>query len=271
MSPHENARQSGKLAGTKPSAKNTIPLRRRAAWIMSDLAKVGKLLNSCGEILNEANWLKVFANVLSSAPAGDVGKRSDRKPPKRWELSVFSMRDAAKDCGVTASREAVEVQVDETLAWRARESGRIGRPHFVPMSIDKIAELLGVTAEIRAEAKAWSLGSVGGSPELRRAARREKRKLRDKQSRRDKGVLERQPAKRPWLVDGVSRSSYYRALEAGTAKRETAKRPTNKGIWDGKKASQCRNKPGEPRFVVPAHYQNSRGIVFYCGARTASA
>ena len=40
--------------------------------------------------------------------------------------------------------------------------------------------------------------------------RRERNRLRSERYRRAKGILPRQPAQKPWLALGISRSTYYR-------------------------------------------------------------
>jgi hypothetical protein len=40
--------------------------------------------------------------------------------------------------------------------------------------------------------------------------RREKNRLRSERWRRAHGIMPRKPAKRPWLAEGISRSTWYR-------------------------------------------------------------
>ena len=42
------------------------------------------------------------------------------------------------------------------------------------------------------------------------AERREKARLRSERWRRARGIMPRRPAQRPWLAEGVSRSTWYR-------------------------------------------------------------
>jgi hypothetical protein len=53
------------------------------------------------------------------------------------------------------------------------------------------------------------------------AERREKNRLRSERWRRAHGIMPRRPAERPWLAEGVSRSTWYRrrkrARDAATA------------------------------------------------------
>jgi hypothetical protein len=48
------------------------------------------------------------------------------------------------------------------------------------------------------------------TPEDRAAARREKGRLRSERWRRAHGIMPRKPAQKPWLAEGISRSTYYR-------------------------------------------------------------
>ena len=210
--------------GTKAS------FRQRASRLLSDLRKVAAVLQARGEILPPKPWLKVLGNVLSSAPAGKVGKRKDPKAPERWELSYETLAVAAADCGVEATEDEIEHQVEETLAWRQRELLRLGRPHHIMMAPDKIAGLLGVTDEIRREAEAWNIGSIGGSPKGRREARRERQRIRDERRRRADGISPRPEGSlkqtQPWAAQGVSRATWFRRRREVAEARETAERET---------------------------------------------
>ncbi len=188
-------------------AKTKASYRRRASWVLADLGRAAETLRAHGEILVAGPWLKVLANVLSSAPEGAVGSRKDSDAPQRWELSYETLAVAGTRCGVEATEDEIECQVEETLDWRSRESQRLKRPHHIMMTPDKIAELLGITDEIRREAGAWNLGSVGGSPEQRLEARRQRQRIRDEESRRARGVKPRaevsQEVEALWVLDHV--------------------------------------------------------------------
>jgi hypothetical protein len=47
-------------------------------------------------------------------------------------------------------------------------------------------------------------------PAHRVAERREKNRLRSERWRRAHGIMPRKPAQKPWLAEGISRSTYYR-------------------------------------------------------------
>ena len=91
-----------------------------------------------GETLRAEDWLKVLANVLSSAPEGPVGKRNGPNAPEHFGLSYVSLLVAAERCGLEVTADMVERQVAATKAWREKESARIGRQHYVATRLDTI-------------------------------------------------------------------------------------------------------------------------------------
>ncbi|TLG75155.1 hypothetical protein [Methylocystis sp. B8] len=198
-------------------AKRTISRRQRASLTLSQLYRVAAAQSAAGELLDPRPWLKVLANVLSSAPAGRIGKRSGRDAPDYWELSYNSLLVAAQRCGIEAPAEEIEAQVADTSEWRARESRRIGRSHFMAMSAEKIGELIGMTEEIWREAKAWNLAPYGSSKESLQQARKERDKMRKQDKRRAEGARpqgESLSKRRPWEAEGVSRRTWYRRIAA---------------------------------------------------------
>ena len=72
-------------------------------------------------------------------------------------LTDPTLRFAAACCGLEAADDEIKRQVAETIAWRDKQSARQGHPHYAPMRVDKIGELLGITDMIRAEAEAWNI------------------------------------------------------------------------------------------------------------------
>jgi hypothetical protein len=218
--------------------RKPISLRQRAAWMLGDLYRLAECMRANGEILNPEPWLKALANILSSAPEGFVGEREADSASEYGGLTHMNLLIALERCGfgkeVTA--DIMERQITETKTWRAWEAERTGRPHYVSMKPDTIGRLLGITDEIRAEAKAWSIGTFDGSPDQRLKARTERQRHRDTQSRRDKGCLPRAhyeanslSRNKPWEQEGISRATYYRRLrEAGGSFRETSPITPNK-------------------------------------------
>ena len=82
--------------------------------------------------------------------------------------------------------------------------------------------LLGVTDEIRSEAKAWNIGTFGGSPEQRAKARKERQRRRDQDRRNNAGCKSRKEYERnsinhakPWEGEGISRATWYRRGKRG--------------------------------------------------------
>jgi hypothetical protein len=60
--------------------------------------------------------------------------------------------------------------------------------------------------------------------------RRERNRLRSERWRRAHGIMPRKPAERPWLAEGISRSTYYRrkakALQEAARSAESVRRLT---------------------------------------------
>ncbi len=198
----------------KPSkTTKTLSYRQAASLRLAQLYRCAGVMRASGEFLDAGPWLKVLANILSSAPAGPIGKRRGRNAPDQWELSYSTLLVAAQRCGLDVAADDVEQQVLDTGAWRHRESQRIGRPHYAAMRPDRVGTLLGITEEIRREAEAWNVGTFGGSPKARAEARREKGKVRDERRRREAGAKPHSLSKarqKPWEAEGVSRRTWYR-------------------------------------------------------------
>lgn len=219
-------------------SRKTVSLRRRAAWMLADLSRVAKCFRQNGEILNPEPWLKVLANILSSAPEGFAGERDADSPPEYGGLTYKNLLIAVERCGFgkDVTTDMLDRQIKEAQTWRAREAERTGGRHYVSMKPDTIGRLLGITDEIRAEAKAWSIGTFGGSPDQRLKARKERQCHRDTQSRRDKGCRPRADyeanslsRQKPWDQEGISRPTYYRRLrELGGSLPETSPITPNK-------------------------------------------
>lgn len=225
--------------------KRTITFRQRAAIVLSQLYRVSEVHRSAGgEILPAGPWLKVLANVLSSCPEGYDGDRRARNAPVYFGLSKASLALAARRCGLQVTTEEIEHQVTETRAWRERESGRIGHHHYMLMRPDKIGELLGVTDATREAAQAWNIGTLGGSRADRAKAAKERHRLGEQRRRRDDGALSRDEYEasslsriKPWVIEGVSRASWYRRR----IPNETSACVTNKGRQN--ETSACETGP----------------------------
>ena len=54
--------------------------------------------------------------------------------------------------------------------------------------------------------------------------RREKARLRSERWRRAHGIMPRRPAQRPWLAEGISRSTWYRRRKVAREREELAAR-----------------------------------------------
>ena len=81
------------------------------------------------------------------------------------------------------------------------------------MRPDKIGEALGVTDITRDEAKAWNIGTHGGSKQARETARKEKHRMRDEAKRRAAGARPHAQSLsrlQPWEAEGVCRRTWER-------------------------------------------------------------
>jgi hypothetical protein len=193
--------------------KSTISLRQRAAIVLAQLYRVADVQRGAGETLASGPWLKALANVLSSFPEGWDGSRRGRSAPAFIGLSAATLMQAATRCGLAVTLDEIKAQVAETGEWRAQLSKRPGVVRYAIMRSDKIGELLGVTDEVRAEARAWNLGTYGGSPQERERARKERDRMCKERKRRAAGAKPQSASlskTKPWEMEGVSRRTWYR-------------------------------------------------------------
>ncbi len=243
----------------KPSkAAKTLSYRQAASLRLAQLAKVAGVMRDAGEILDAGPWLKVLANTLSAAPAGPIGKRRGRNAPDQWELSYTTLLVAAQRCGLEVSEDDIEQQVLDTGAWRHKESQRLGRPHYAQMRADKIGELLGITDEVRREARADNIGTFGGSPKARAEARRERSKLHKEKRRREAGAMPQSQSLsrlKPWQAEGISRTTWYeRRREEGddNGTDPNAGNAAKKGAArEGQAAGRTRSASGGSKAAEP--------------------
>lgn len=213
-----------------PRRKTKASRRALASFTLSDLESMSRVKAAAGRERPTDPWLRVLANILSSAPPGKAALEG--RAPERFRLTYQTLVVAAERCGVGATREQIDRQVVDTLQWRRSETERTGAPHYIPMSPDAIGELLQITEAERREAKAWNLGTIGGSPEARREAARERDRQRKAQKRVRDGAMTRAEylaacsKGRPWETLGLSRATYYRRLSNSNAKGETGSSET---------------------------------------------
>ncbi|MGO9773641.1 MAG: hypothetical protein ACLPSW_29680 [Roseiarcus sp.] len=205
----------------KQTRRRSLTFRQLSSIVLSQLYRVAEVHRAWGEILQNEPWLKVLANVLSAAPAGIIGSRRDRDAPEYFGLDSANLSLAARRCGLGAAHGEIIAQVVDTQEWRERETRRKGAPHYVMMRPDKIGELLGITSETRADARAWNLGTYGGSRKARAEATKERNKLAHQQRRRAEGSVSRaeyQAASlsqtKPWAAEGISRETWQRRRAA---------------------------------------------------------
>ncbi len=189
--------------------------RRLASWMLADLYRLADVMRAEGRALDPGPWLKVGANVLSSAPPGQ--EEITRAAPARWGLDQSSLLRFATRCGIDCSAEDIALQVAETIRWRESETERIGRPHHIPLSADAIGKLLCVTEDERRTAKAWRIGTIDGSREDRIEAAKARHAQRQAVRRKESGGVARaeylescKARSKPWEAAGMSRAKWYR-------------------------------------------------------------
>jgi hypothetical protein len=205
----------------KQARRRILTFCQRSSIVLSQLQHVAEVHRAWGEILQNEPWLKVLANVLSAAPAGIIGSRRDRDAPEYFGLDSASLSLAARRCGLGAAHGEIIAQVAATQEWRARETRRTGVPHYVMMRPDKIGEILGITSETRADARAWNLGTYGGSRKSRADAAKERDKLARQQRSLAEGRVPRAEYEaaslsqtKPWASEGVTRKTWERRRAA---------------------------------------------------------
>lgn len=196
--------------------RDKINRRRLAALMLSQLYRIASVLVQQGEVLEPDAWLKTLANILSSAPPPSASALRRNREAGRLCLSNVSLTEASLKCGVAFSREMVDAQVKRTLAWREEQARLAGEPVYRPMKPDTIGKLLGVTEEVRLEAKAWNVGTLNGSQKARKEAHRKREIARMSRKRAAGGARQHATSasrRQPWRDLGMGRTKYY-ALKA---------------------------------------------------------
>lgn len=237
---------------SSPRKRAKISRQRMALIILSQLRNLARVHRARGEILDRAAWLRVIANVLSSAPSGYMGSRRGRTaPPFFFGLTVENLAAQADACGLQATDDEIKAQVFETNAWRQEMTLQTGEPFLRRMSADKMGELLGVTLSTMEEAKAWNIGFYGGDAAQREKARLERDRLRKIKERREAGVkswsqrYEQNLSKlQPWKAENISRRTWERRRA-----RETAAAASESSSGDGH-LTQPRPPHPRPRPLV---------------------
>lgn len=195
--------------------KKKASWRKLATLRLGDLRRLSQVLRASDEVLDADNWLTVIANTLASAPEGPVTSRRGPDAPEVWQLAYENIAVEAMRCGLQATETEIETILKETLAIRDdAERGRAGR--LLPLAGDEIAARLGVTANVRREARAWSVGATDETPADRAEARRENARIREEARRRDADAKPRAEYEanslsrtKPWEAEGVSRTVWF--------------------------------------------------------------
>jgi hypothetical protein len=182
--------------------ESRLSLRQGGSLKLRDLARAANYKRGLGQILDPEPWLFVAANYLSSFPADLKG----------FELSVTSLRLTMTKCGfdVNEIADEIERQVEWTKRWRASESKRLGRPHYIPIDADEAGKLLQITEEERRMSGASNIGWAGGSFEARQVARKLADRERKELTRRANGMKPRRPKQEPWVALRMSKAAFYR-------------------------------------------------------------
>jgi hypothetical protein len=245
-----------------------VSWRRRAAWRLADLRRLSSVLRWNGEILDPDRWLPVLANTLGSAPEGPVTTRRGPDAPEVWRLDYHNLALAARRCEVEATREQIEAVVKKTRALQ-EEAARSRAGRLLPMRPDEIARRLGVTADIRREARAWSIGATDETPAERTEAQREKDRLRKQDLRRDAGATPRAEYEahslsctKPWEDLGISRRTWERQRHAAdvvspavinkVSQVRPAASPSVANSLSRVRPSQVRRGPMDDRVASPS-------------------
>lgn len=246
-----------------------LPPSRLVKLRLKELAGVAAVLRAAGEILPVAPWLQVIANLLSSLRPLERESRRDKKPPIEYvDFSPATISLYARGCGLECTDLEIRAAYAETKAWRARMAARTGRPHRLMMDMDVIGEKLGVTDEVRTEARAWNIGTMNGSSAARAQARRERDRQHKQVKRRIEGVVSRKDYEakslsktKPWEAEGISRRTWYRR-RAGHEVMAQVRRGTSASEamdFSGTSASEAMNNTGSAfLFVTDETIQDPR-------------
>ena len=223
--------------------------RRLAALRLDDLRRLSAAQRANGEILDPDSWLVVLANTLASAPEGPVTSRRGPDAPAVWRLAYENLAVEAARCRLEATQEQIERALRQTLERRSEaEAGRAKR--LLPFSGDEIARRLGVTAAVRREAEAWSIGATDETSAQRKEAQRKKDRLGKQALRREAGALPRADyeaqslsAAKPWEALGICRRTWERHRQGADVASPSVASPSAAINLSQVRLSQVRRQP----------------------------
>jgi hypothetical protein len=212
----------------------------------------------------------VFANILSSAPPKWLGDRRGASAHEFFGLNESSLSLAMRTAGIRTTNDQVAEQVAVTTVWRKKEGARLGRPHYVPMAPATIGRLLGVTAGVRLDAKAWSIIPYGATKEQMMEEYRERQREREDARRRAKNItpLEQCSRRKPWAKLGISRRTWYRQGKPGIPPDEPeagkASIPADRSLhWKGKfQMAKAKHRLSDEMKALRAHAACARGALY---------
>jgi hypothetical protein len=251
-------------------------IRRNAAIQRRDFVKLALYLRSEGVILPPQPWLREVAYCLSAAPAGPLRnmRKFERSAPRwkgcDWDFYVETM----VECGFSEEEIDDGHILDQVNNLRA-ETNWIGL-----RNIDKVGFALGVTSDIRRDARVRLIGAIGENPVIRAKAR-EARKVKSKAAKRraagsrTRAEISANSAERiqPWVAEGISRRTYYYRKKANghvqactdLASNCTAVAPTTlqcKVVGETlvQKTAQQSGSPATAPIINPSRFRKTKTI-----------
>jgi hypothetical protein len=173
---------------------------------------VARVQRADGIVLVSAVWFDAVARTLASAPASyAIVSPGGTEVIARdgWRgLKPSSLRGALESLGFTPSDSAISRLI------------RANKAHGLPIASDHLGEMIGLTANQRKRARAFSIEAFDCSKRQRKAETAARRAANDaaakESKRRAAGAAAREAylaavsTGRPWVAEGVSRDAIYK-------------------------------------------------------------
>lgn len=215
--------QTNQTYRSNPSASSggvtTIPAkritaRRRASWRLAQLYRLAAYRRFNGVTLDPNTWAFCLASTLASAapgisPVGIAGRAV------RWHgLDMLTLKKAIKEADLGEfSDDELGTIIEAVSRWQKQHPYEI-------IKADKLAVMLGVTAEERAFCNMTTVGAIDEPADKRAARAAEARAVRNRERIRTKRAGKHKPrpiylasalaASKPWEAEGISRATWYR-------------------------------------------------------------
>ena len=215
------SRADGKLFDKKiaPERLKSLTSQKRLALIVrAQLFRVADLMRENGEILDPEAWHRAFIVCAHIARAGHVRIRAiDRSSEKvdddrhnviHWHgCDNEALRRDLKSIGLEPSQKLIdEIFTEEATRDRKRS---------FKQAVADIGRLIGLTWDIRAEARARNLVPYGFTEaQFAKAKRKAKAKYDKARYRRMHPRKPNLSKTRPWEAEGISRATHYRRAKA---------------------------------------------------------